>query len=92
MFSYVLIGSGNWQQVPGGLTHVSVGSHFVWGVNVHNSIYRCALPCSGGWVHVAGGLREIDVGETEVWATHSWFGRDLGIRDLQQVWATCKEE
>ena len=71
MFSYVLIGSGNWQQVPGGLTHVSVGSHFVWGVNVHNSIYRCALPCSGGWVHVAGGLREIDVGETEVWGVNS---------------------
>ncbi|XP_043935362.1 fish-egg lectin-like, partial [Protopterus annectens] len=48
-----------WVQVPGGLTHVTVGPAGVWGVNSQNLIYRLV---AGSWVQISGLLKQIDAG------------------------------
>ena len=61
-------GSGQWQQLPGLLTHVTAsGNGYIWGVNIHGNIYTCKKPCSGNWIKVDGGLKQIDGGERAVY-------------------------
>lgn len=42
---------GQWNQVAGGLSHVSHGSGVVWGVNKDGGIYQCKA--DGNWVKVS---------------------------------------
>ena len=55
---YILNGNG-WQRVPGGLTHVTVGSAGVWGVNSGGNIYyregvTLSSPMGTTWTHIPG--------------------------------------
>lgn len=60
-----------WQQVPGGLKHVSVGADgTVWGVNANDDIWRGTG--NFGWEQMPGKLKQISVGSaTDVWGVNS---------------------
>ncbi|KAM5132533.1 fish-egg lectin-like [Mantella aurantiaca] len=50
----------NWKQIPGKLTHVSVGPAGVWGVNRENILFKMH---DGIWMRVAAGLlKQVDAG------------------------------
>ena len=56
---------GDWENIPGGLIHVTASVNYLWGVNSADQIYKCARPCNGqNWVHVAGGLRQVDADDS----------------------------
>ncbi|XP_048476550.1 fish-egg lectin-like, partial [Rhincodon typus] len=50
---------GAWAQVPGHLSHVTVGPAGVWGVDSANVIYRMR---GGSWIIMNGLLKQIDAG------------------------------
>ena len=61
-----------WEQIPGGLKHVTASVNYVWGVNLNDDIFRCSRPCTGSnWVHVPGKLKQIDANDYEVWGVNS---------------------
>ena len=63
---------GQWQQINGGLKHVTASVNYVWGVNSADRIYKCVKPCTGSnWAHIAGALKQIDAGDEEVWGVNS---------------------
>jgi len=55
---------GPWTKMPGRLTHVSMGSKGVWGLNKDGTIYR--LDGSDYWTHMGDGWRSVSSGD-EVW-------------------------
>jgi hypothetical protein len=48
-----------WNMVGGGLSNLSVGKEYIWGVNGNNNIFKCKKPCRGNWEQQSGGLRQI---------------------------------
>lgn len=71
---------GNWKQVPGSLTQLSVGPREVWGVNAKNEIYKGAVDGTGSWTKVPGVLKHVAVGDNEV----------VGVNTLNDIY-TCKQ-
>ncbi|HRI06404.1 MAG TPA: RICIN domain-containing protein, partial [Nannocystaceae bacterium] len=59
-----------WQQVPGGLKHVSAGvDGTVWGVNAADQIWQWT---GGGWQQMPGALKQISVGSaSQIWGVNS---------------------
>ncbi len=62
-------GSG-WQNIPGKLSHVSVGADgSVWGVNASSVIFR---QVNGQWQPVTGALKQLSVGNAQnVWGVNA---------------------
>ena len=63
IFSCPVDGSGSWRIIPGRMTHVSVGSHEIFGIDPANQIHRCKKPCIGEWEKIAfddGNLKQCD--------------------------------
>ena len=61
-----------WNQITGGLKHISAATSYVWGVNSADQIFICTKPCTGSnWVHIPGYLVQLDVDNYEVWGVNS---------------------
>lgn len=57
--------------ISGGvLKQVTTSPNYVWGINIHNNIYKCNRPCHGSWTHVGGHLMQVDAGQEEVWGVN----------------------
>ena len=61
----------HWERIPGGLIHISANPRFLWGVNRHHHIFKCARPCRGHWIRIDGLLKQIDAGDSEVWGVNA---------------------
>ena len=86
---------GDWENIPGGLTHVTASVNYLWGVNSADQIWRCARPCNGqNWVRVPGALRQVDADDHEVWgvnAAHNIYKRPVdGSGSWTQVTGALK--
>ena len=67
-------GSGDWQNIPGELKHVSAsGNGFIWGVSYLNAIFKCEKPCIGNWVPVDGLLTQLDGGQNRVYGVSDFY-------------------
>ena len=65
---------GEWENIPGGLTHVTASVNYLWGVNSADQIWRCTRPCNGqNWVRVPGALRQVDADDHEVWGVNAAY-------------------
>ena len=61
-----------WEQITGGLKHVTASVNYVWGVTKDGEIYMCERPCTGSnWVKVSGSLKQLDADDYEVWGVNS---------------------
>ena len=52
--------STGWQNVPGGLSDISVGHNSAWGVNLHGHVFR-RVGAATSWekIHIEGGLKQV---------------------------------
>ena len=64
IFYFVIV---EFQEYPGRLKKVDIGPFGVWGVNVHQMIYK---KTSNGWKKVPGSLKDISVGKNSVWGAN----------------------
>lgn len=60
-----------YRQIPGGLSHVTASTNYLWGVSSNDQIWRCPRPCTGNWVNVPGALKQIDASDDEVWGVNA---------------------
>ena len=66
----------DWRGIPGGLKHVTASVNYLWGVNIHNSIFMCARPCTGAWRQIPGYKKQVDASDEEVW----------GVNNVDRIW------
>ena len=68
----IISANGQWEQIPGGLKHVSASVSYLWGTNRHDHIYVCTRPCTGrNWRRIPGGLKQVDASDEEVWGVNA---------------------
>ena len=69
---------GKWSQIPGTLIQIDSGlTTAVWGVSIHDSIYR--LKDGRSWEQISGHLKHVSVGEAGVWGVND--GDEIYYRD-----------
>ena len=66
----VLVSGQGWTEIPRGLTHVSGGLNYIWGVDNNMDIFMCRRPCTGAWTHIPGKLVQLDVDDHQVWGVN----------------------
>ena len=59
-----------WTQIPRGLTQVSGGLNYIWGVDKDKNIFMCQRPCTGAWKQIGGQLVQLDVDDHEIWGVN----------------------
>ncbi len=61
---------GQWEQIPGKLKQIDVGSDSVWGVNSGNMIYTRPVDGTGQWTNVPGILKYVTVGDQYIYGVN----------------------
>ena len=59
IFSAPVDGSQGWRHIPGSLKYVTAsGIYDIYGVSVHNNVFRCKKPCVGDFELLSGSLNQ----------------------------------
>ena len=75
IYSAPVDGSKGWRQIPGKLKYVTAsGLYDIYGVNIHNNVFRCKKPCLGDFELLSGSLNQCEATVNGLFGTYTGHG------------------